>query len=476
MPLKSYINNKTAKYLIFWLLGTALIVFTVLLYGWYEDIAAPRIGSFEYIRKGDSLIGKGDLSGSLKYFEKAYDESPENSVIAAKLRDAYSGYASSLAEAGDYKKSLEYLNRACTVMPGPTSSGRLALTYAEKAVVALRAGKNIEARTDLNNALEAASPYGASSKILGIFLFNEAVEATKSGNDEAAIILLKESSLAYKDTPAFELLGDIYYNRLDLKRARFYFGKGFSADRQNKRIRNKLKKSILDLRSAQNRELEESPHFDIRYDKNLPVNTRIVKNILEKCYFDIGNDLKYFPGSKTSVVFYSQDDFNKIFMMTLGTRAIYDGNIRMPMPERLMPDDELAEYIYHEYTHAIISAKTDNNCPVWLSEGLAVWESIKYTAGNLAAKMVWLPAGTKFTIKSLYAGFNYKDVPEEMIRSDYALAYSAVKFIINTWGMPGISGVLDRVKSGKHFTNAIDEEFFISEGEFEKRWKIYSQK
>ena len=87
-----------------------------------------------------------------------------------------------------------------------------------------------------------------------------------------------------------------------------------------------------------------------------------------------------------------------------------------------------------------------------------------------------LPDSAKFTIQSLYAGFNHKDDPEEKVRADYALAYSAVKFIINNWGMSGISGILERVKSGKHFTNAIDEEFFISEKEFERRWKNYSVK
>ena len=462
------------KYLGLGFLAIVLLISMFLLYSWYMDVADTQVGSFEYVRKGEGLLREGDFKGSIKYFEKAYNKSPENSVIATKLRNACFSYASNLAETGDYDKSLECLNRASEVMPGPTSSGRLALIYAEKAVTAMRAGKAAEARSDLDSALEAASPYNASGKNLGIFLFNEAVTFHKSGNDETAIILLKESSLAYKGTPAFELLGDIYYNNLDLKSARFYFGKGLSTDRQNHRIRDKLKKSIMDLRSAQNRGLEESSHFEIRYDRSLPVNTQIVKDMLERCYFNVGNDLKYFPGSKTTIIFYSQEDFNKIFMMSLGTRAIYDGNIRIPLPEKLMPDRELAEYICHEYTHAIISAKTDNNCPVWLSEGLAVWEALKYSEAPSSSKMVWQPDGAKLTIKSLYAGFNHKDASEDKIRGDYALAYSAVRFIINTWGMSGISGILDRVKSGKHFTNAIDEEFLISEKDFEKRWKNYS--
>lgn len=453
-----------------------ILALVSVLYGWYSDITDTQVGSFEYVRKGDALLDEGDFKGSIKCFEKAYDASPENNVIAAKLRNAYFDYSSYLAEAGDHDKAIGCLNRAVTVMPGARSSGRLALAYAGKAVSEIRAGKTAEARSDFDSSLEAASPYAAASRNLGIFLFNEAIVDYKSGRDETAIVLLKESSLAYKNASAFELLGDIYYNKMELRRARFYFGKGFSIEPRDPDIRGKLKKSIIDLRLAQNRESEESPHFEIRYDRQLPVNTQIVKGILERCYSDIGSDLKYFPASKTVIVFYSQDDFNKVFMVSGGTRALYDGNIRIPLPEGPIPERELAEYIFHEYTHAIISAKTGNNCPVWLSEGLAVWEARKYTGGSIPAEGIWVPDKAKFTINALYSGFNHKDEPEEKIRNDYALSYSAVRFIIDNWGMAGVSGLLDRIKSGRHFTNAIDEEFLISEKEFEKRWKNYSLK
>ena len=475
--LKKYMHNRTTrKYLELGLLAVTLAAAISVLCGWYADIAGTQTGSFEYVRKGDDLLDNGDLKGSIKYFEKAYEASPENSLIAAKLRNTYFEYADHLTETGDYAKSIGCLNRAATIMPGPHAAGKLALIYAEKAIYDIHQGKSAETRSDFDNALEAASPYAVSSRNLGIFLFNEAIKDYKSGDDGDAIVLLKESSLAYKNASSFELLGDIYYNKMELKRARFYFGKGFSLDPGNHGIREKLKKSIIDLRSAQNRGTEETPHFDIRYEKSLPVHTEIVKGMLERYYFDVGGDLKYFPASKTVVILYAQDDFNKIFRMSSGTRAIYDGNIRIPLPEGPIPESELAEYICHEYTHAAVSAKTKNNCPVWLSEGLAVLEAHKYTGGPLPTEKAWLPDRRKFTINSLYAAFNHKDESEEAIRMDYALAYSAVKFIIDNWGMAGISGILERTKSGEHFTNAIDEEFLISEKEFEKRWKNYSTK
>jgi len=473
--LKKYIFERTIKeYLELGLLAVVLAAAVSVLCGWYADIAGTQVGSFEYVRKGDRLLDEGDIQGSIKYFEKAYNASSENNAIAVKLSNAYFDYAAHLTETGNYDKAIGCLNRAVTIMPGARAAGNLALTYAEEAIAAMRSGKKTESRSDFDSALEAASPYAVSSRNLGILLFNEAIKDYKSGNNETAIALLKESSLAYKNASAFELLGDIYYNKMELKSARFYFGKGFSLDPENHGIRNKLKKSIIDLRSAQNRMAEESPHFDIRYDRNLPVDTQIIKGMLERCYFDVGGDLKYFPTSKTAVIFYSQNDFNRIFMMSKGTRALYDGNIRIPLPEENIPENELAEYICHEYTHAVISAKTGNNCPVWFSEGLAVLEAHKYTGGPLPMEKAWMPDRTKFTIHSLYNSFNHENEPEDAIRGDYALAYSAVKFIIDNWGMAGISGILDRIRNGEHFTNAIDEEFLISEKEFERRWKNYS--
>lgn len=464
------------EYLEVGLLVAVLTASASVLYGWYLDIASTHPGSFEYVRKGEDLLDNGNFKGAIKYFEKAYDSSPNNSIITAKLRNSYLYYASYLQGSGEYDKSINCLKRAYTIMPGPSSAGELSLGYAKKAIKSLDNYDIDKARPDFYYALEAAAPYASSSRNLGAFLFNESIKRYKSGDNESAIYMLKESSLAYKNVFVFELLGDIYYNEMELDKARFYFGKGFSHDRSNKRVRGKLKKSIIDLRSAKNRRSLVSPHFDIRYQKDLPVDTNIVKGLFEKAYFDIGEDLKYFPASKTGVILYSQKDFDRIFSMSRGTRAIYDGNIKIPIPGETITERELAEYIYHEYTHAIVSAKTDNNCPVWLSEGIAVWESSKYAGTPMPLKTAWMPKDATFTVKTLYDCFGTNNRTDNMIMRDYALSYGAVRFIIDSWGISGLCGILDRIKIGRHFTNAIDEEFLISEKDFEKRWEIYCLK
>jgi hypothetical protein len=46
--------------------------------------------------------------------------------------------------------------------------------------------------------------------------------------------------------------------------------------------------------------------------------------------------------------------------------------------------------------------------------------------------------------------------------------------VIDTWGLAGMNRILDRIKNGEHFLNAVDDEFLVSESEFNRRWKAYS--
>ena len=451
------------------LIAAAVLIMSI----WYTKNLETQTGSFEYVRRAEELSDKGKLEAAIKYLNKAYESSPENEVIAAKLRNAYFEFGRSLSESGDIDKAIECMIRAYAVMPGHSSAERMAFAYAEKASEKLRSGDMAGARDNFDSALEAAAPYASSSRNLSIFLFNKAVEDYRSGKDVLSIIFLKEASLACDDARTFEFLGDIYYNRAELDDARFYFAKSLSLDPGLSSVRGKLKKVIIDMRLAKERGVVKSPHFNIMYTKDRPVDTSFVQSVLEKCYFEVGDDFKYFPDSRTSIVFYPQDDFQKMFATPSGTRAIYDGNIRVPLPTEKLSDSELAQYIRHEYTHAVISAKTKNNCPTWLSEGLAVWESYKESPGAIDKAMTDNVDLESCRMEKLKKAFDHKSETESELAADYILSYSAVKYMLDAWGMAGLNKLLGRIHDGEHFINAVDDEFLISEKDFEKRWKSY---
>ncbi|MBU1038372.1 MAG: hypothetical protein KJ994_04910, partial [Candidatus Omnitrophica bacterium] len=55
----------------------------------------------------------------------------------------------------------------------------------------------------------------------------------------------------------------------------------------------------------------------------------------------------------------------------------------------------------------------------------------------------------------------------------YILAYTAIEFIVDNWGLKGLHGVLDAIALGRHAVNAMDDEFLLSEKDFDRRWSDF---
>lgn len=436
-----------------------------------------NVGSFEYVRKGEDLFNKGKVKESIKYFEKAHLSSPENKDIKANIVHAYSVYASGLAESKDYDAAIKYLTKAHNIGSNSSTARNLAIMHSKRAQSASEKGDLAVVKEDLERARQVASVSDNASKNFSISLYNDAISYFKEGRDAFAIMLLKESLLIYEDASALELLGDIYYKRTDFEKARFYYGKAAALYADNKVLREKTEKAVKKIMLSREERSSQSPHFDLRYEKSMRLDEERLRKILELCYFDVGNDLKYFPDSKTVIFFYSYDNFRNIFKTPSIVRAFYDGNIHIPLPGTISNEEELAGYIYHEYTHAAISAMTNNNCPVWLSEGLAVWEEYKGkddAVSELLSKSI--DENTVFSINTLEKEFKNKNGDEKMQRSHYLLAYSIVKYMVDNWGIEGVRNLLAEIKDGRHVVNAIEDEFLLSEKEFEVRWQQYISK
>ena len=432
-----------------------------------------QLGSFEYVRKGGKLLEKGRIKESIAYFEKAYASSPENKDIKLNLIHAYSEYGASLAELKDYAKAVSYMAKAAIVEASTSTIQNLAIMYSESATAKADKGDMAGAREDFGRALETASLSESAARNLSISLYNDGIARFREDKDNLAIIFLRESSLVLPSETTFESLGDVYYKKTEFERARFYYGKALALAPQNKDIRVKLQKSGKELVLSAREESRDLPHFELRYDKGLPINAESISNVLEKCYFDVGNDLKYFPDSKTVVFLYSRADFKNIFKMPSVVRAFYDGNIRIPLPGIILSGEQLSDYIYHEYTHAVVSAKTNNNCPIWLSEGIAVWEEYKGREGAIESLFPGSVYEAQLSIGSLDKAFKLSAGNEEALKAHYLLAYSIVKYIVDNWGIEGLRHLLGRIKDGRHIINAIDDEFLLPEKEFEKRWRHY---
>ncbi|MDP2912373.1 MAG: hypothetical protein Q8N91_00005 [Candidatus Omnitrophota bacterium] len=455
-----------------------IIVVSIILFKSYPGaFSRKKPGSFEYFRRGEELLDKGKYRDAIMYFARAYHMSPENKTIRSGLAYAYSKYGLVLAELKDFNKAIENFTKACEIDGDSSAIKNLAIMYSKKAVSRALKGDWSGAVEDFTNARMAAFDSDEATRTLGLSLFNDAVLEYKSGRVKAAALCLKESLLACEDSHAFELLGDIYYKERDLNRAVFYWNRARRLDPGGEELIEKLDRLAKEQALARTETSLKLPHFEIRYEKGLSVDARAVNEALEEAYLEVGRDLRYFPDSRISVFFYSQNSFAELFNLPGGVRAFYDGNIRIPLPGNPLEKDALNRYIYHEYAHAVVSAKTNNNCPVWLNEGIAVWQESKGREFSLSL-VAGKARGVEALISSLdkafaaekgrVAGENFKD-----IAAYYLLAYSAVRFILDSWGPDSLNGILTRIASGQHAVNAIDDELLISEKEFNKRWREY---
>ncbi|MBI5144053.1 MAG: tetratricopeptide repeat protein [Candidatus Omnitrophica bacterium] len=477
-------NTMALKRLYLILISLAIIA-AIIIYKTNPGIFTQKtLGSFEYVRRAEDLLDKGEYRKAIYYFEKAFRASPENRAIKKGLSWAYTRYAIALAESESYDSAIDYLTKAYQTTPDMNTAQNLAITYSKKALSQADRGNWYGAIDSFTDAREIASESNNAAKNLAISLFNDAVINYKSGEEKIAILCLNESSLINEDSRTFAFLGDIYYKRTELEKAVFYWKRALDLNPENRALLNEqLEKALKEMELAGREAKKELPHFDLRYEKSLALDPAMTKEALEKAYFDIGRDLSYFPSSKTVIFFYSEKDFKDIFKLPSAVRAFYDGNIRMPFPEGSLAKEEFYHYIYHEYTHAVISAMTANNCPVWFSEGIAVWEEFKGKDEAIPISDILIhhlhavPGSAKleFSLTSLDEAFK-EGLKESDMRSYYILAYTVVRYIVENWGMDGLRAILKRLKDGQHIMNAIDDELLLSEKEFGRRWNAYLHK
>lgn len=453
--------------------SVAVAVMLILISPYVSTKKTP--GSFEYIRKGEELFNKGRYKDVIAYFEKAYESSPQNEIIVTDLIFAYSKYSAVLAESRDYVKAIEYLDKARDLRDDENTKQNLAMIYSKQALdMANKA--NLQGAIDtFANARRAVSGSDRAAGNVSMSILNDAVREYRSGRDKTAILCLKEASLIKETPEALEFLGDIYRKLNRLEKARFYWKKAYNLH-PSQDLPRKLEKLDKEIELAARQEARELPHFEIRYESNLPVDLQLARDVLERAYFDIGRDLEYFPKDKTVVFFYSQRNFREIFILPIIVRAFYDGNIRMPLPDKEITKDEFVNYIYHEYTHAVVSAKTNNNCPVWFAEGLAVWEEFRKDDTEITGLISRIKNLPELRVSVLDAAFKSEDGDKENTFIYYLLAYTVVRYIVDNWGLEGLRDLLGRMANGQHIINAIDDEFLISESEFEKRWRDYLEK
>ncbi|MDD5438798.1 MAG: peptidase MA family metallohydrolase [Candidatus Omnitrophica bacterium] len=429
------------------------------------------VGTYEYIRRAQSFLDEGNYRSAIELFLKAYRELPDNKDIKDHLVYGYLHYADALAGQGKLDDAVDLLAGACRILPRNGHIIRyLAYLYAKKAITFLSVHNAGDAEAYLEKSINTAMGAATARKTIANYLLNEAIGAYGRNDRTAALLCTRASNLLWGRFETFDVLGQLYYKESNIDMAAFYWQKALDLDPGNSDVREKLGKVRRDIDARDSMARLTTEHFNVQLYKAYGFDARELEQYLNEIYRDVGKDLRYFPPNNTNVVFYSEPDFRAIFKQPGIVAGLYDGSIRIPL--RSMSGVSMKGLLAHEYTHAVLSIITDNRCPVWLGEGLATLEQAR--TGPVPLEFVKRAVREKkmLSLDILEQGFgSFEDL--EAAAFAYQAAYTAASFIIATWGWSGMRSLLGRIKEGRHYTNAIDEEFLITQSTFERMWNEY---
>ena len=275
-------------------------------------------------------------------------------------------------------------------------------------------------------------------------------------------------ALSPREQRAYQVLGDLYYRKDDLEMAAAYWEKALALSPGNEALRDKLKQARREQKLERSFNRDGTEHFSIRYEgwEKHEVG-RIVLLILEDAYSEIGTTLSCYPERKIPVILYSDAQFREVTGMPEGTEGLYDGKIRIPIGGIEHETAELRKLLFHEYTHALVRVITPR-VPAWLDEGLAQYfEGVDGTSGLKSAS-------ASRAVTALHLAGMEDRIPAFTgpgAGTAYLLSLSAVRYLIDTYGMYRVKDVLDGLGEGAGTAKAINAGLALSYEEFEERWK-----
>lgn len=306
-----------------------------------------------------------------------------------------------------------------------------------------------------------------------IELYNQAVEFYQKKEYELAREALQDS-LSYdpKNPLALELLGDIDYYEQKLDRAEENYEAAFRL-----RPRKELKEKILKIQKEKPVEkglaTYREEHFLIKYGgEERGLEGFELREYLRNAYREVGQDLGYFFKHKVVVLLYDEKEFRELGGVPHWSGGLYDGKIRLPAYQKGFTQKEIEKIMRHEVTHAFVVEMSRGRCPVWLNEGLAVYEEAKVDPPDLE---VFKAAVRSHTLLPLPALFEQKRLQEEMdpleVKLFYDESYQLVRYLVERYGMFQIKKMLQLYGEGKDTFDVMKEVLKTSPLELEKPWK-----
>ncbi|MFA6636207.1 MAG: hypothetical protein WCV56_03745 [Candidatus Omnitrophota bacterium] len=435
---------------------------------------APRAksGLYEHIRKAERYFEDEKYDRGIYYLHKAYEKASDSELIGEELAKGYLRYARYLSSRGEIDLAIEKAAMAYEMIPSSLPvMNDLAYYLSVRAVERSFRGDLSSAREDLDIASMLASGSKTIKTNISNYLFNRSIDARDRKDISTLLLVLKTS---YTLKPRFEtmvFLGSVFYDIHELEKSLFYLNKALSLRPEDESVKESIERAEKEILIKDKEKVLKTPDFEVIMYGEHGFDTDLLEEHLLEVYDGVGRDLDYYPPPGTKIIIYDEKDFRDIFLKQGTVLGIFDGNIRIALKGG--PLDMLATgVIAHEYTHALLSAITENKCPIWLHEGIAVYEQSKYFPIEFGNLQNALKKGVRLSLSDVEETFENMRDPVSLALA-YESAHSAVLFILDEWGWPALREIIQGLKEYGHFANAFDEVFYISVPVFEDMWNIF---
>lgn len=267
----------------------------------------------------------------------------------------------------------------------------------------------------------------------------------------------------------YQWLGELSYRADDLQTAVFYWEKAVQL-KPAPELKARLGRIQRELQAEKDFNRDVTSHFLVKYEgRERREAGRIILRILEDAYGEVGRALAYYPDREIQVILYSNKQFQEVTDAPGWSGGIYDGKIRIPIAGIEKETSGLRRLLFHEYTHAVVRAITPR-CPTWLNEGLAQYFEGRVFEDRLQeALRKTARAGKIPSLSGLEGSFMGLSGDQAMIA--YLFSFSAVRHIIDNFGMYRVKSVLEELAAGADIAGAIGIGLSLSYEEFERGWK-----
>jgi len=307
---------------------------------------------------------------------------------------------------------------------------------------------------------------------MAIGLYNDAVKFYESSEYDLARQALNDSlALEPRNALAIELLGEIENLQQNFKKAEHYYKQAYLVS-PSARLRQKIEKLQKEHAVEKNLDTYDEEHFIIKCRQGEQgYEGYYLKNLLRDVYRQVSQDFGAYFRHKTTVLFYSGNDFHDVTGQSIWVGGLYDGKIRLPAFRQGFNEANLRSAAVHEMTHAFVAALSGMRAPAWLHEGLAQYEQNKVQKVNTDVFTAAARSRELIPINQLLSeNLELEKMDPLRVALFYQQSFMLVSYMVERYQMYRMKEMLGKFKEGKPAEQAIEEVLSISPVRLEKEW------